>query len=116
MNGLGCVFQQIEQHLLQFVGNAWDRSQLWVELTNNGVALKVKAQREVKVIVGNIHRLFDKCRQVAGAHLAIATPAEAEHMGDEIFGPGSLIVACKNEDEMLAVAEHLSGGQVKDCR
>ncbi|MEO8488646.1 aldehyde dehydrogenase (NADP(+)) [Pseudomonas sp.] len=30
-------------------------------------------------------------------------------LGDEIFGPSSLIVACKNEDEMLEVAQYLSG-------
>ena len=38
-----------------------------------------------------------------------ATFLTTERLGDEIFGPSSLIVACKNEDEMLAVAEHLSG-------
>ena len=38
-----------------------------------------------------------------------ATFLTTERLSDEIFGPSSLIVACKNEDEMLAVAEHLSG-------
>ena len=38
-----------------------------------------------------------------------ATFLTTARLSDEIFGPGSLIVACKNEDEMLAVAEHLSG-------
>jgi len=38
-----------------------------------------------------------------------ATFLTTGRLGDETFGPSSLIVACKNEDEMLAVAEHLSG-------
>ena len=38
-----------------------------------------------------------------------ATFLTTERLGDETFGPSSLIVACKNADEMLAVAEHLSG-------
>lgn len=38
-----------------------------------------------------------------------ATFLTTERLSDETFGPSSLIVACKNEDEMLAVAEHLSG-------
>ncbi|MDP5007468.1 MAG: aldehyde dehydrogenase (NADP(+)), partial [Glaciimonas sp.] len=32
-----------------------------------------------------------------------------EQLEDEVFGPCSLIVACRNEDEMRAVAEHLDG-------
>ncbi|WP_407729958.1 aldehyde dehydrogenase (NADP(+)) [Pseudomonas helleri] len=38
-----------------------------------------------------------------------ATFVTTGRLGDETFGPSSLIVACKNEEEMLAVAEHLSG-------
>jgi NADP-dependent aldehyde dehydrogenase len=35
----------------------------------------------------------------------IASPA----LEEEIFGPASLLVACRDEDEMLAVARHLEG-------
>ncbi|AMP01254.1 aldehyde dehydrogenase family protein [Collimonas arenae] len=38
-----------------------------------------------------------------------ATFLATEQLEDEIFGPSSLIVACRNEDEMRAVAEHLAG-------
>jgi alpha-ketoglutaric semialdehyde dehydrogenase len=31
------------------------------------------------------------------------------HMHDEVFGPASLLVSCRNFDEMLALAEQLSG-------
>ncbi len=35
----------------------------------------------------------------------LATPA----LSDEIFGPASLIVTCRDEDELVRVAEHLEG-------
>jgi NADP-dependent aldehyde dehydrogenase len=35
----------------------------------------------------------------------LATP----QLADEIFGPTSIIVTCRDEDEMLAVARHLEG-------
>lgn len=35
----------------------------------------------------------------------LATPALLE----EVFGPASLLIACKNEDEIVAVAEHIDG-------
>ncbi|MQR01910.1 aldehyde dehydrogenase (NADP(+)) [Glaciimonas soli] len=38
-----------------------------------------------------------------------ATFLASEQLEDEVFGPCSLIVACRNEEEMRAVAEHLSG-------
>lgn len=38
-----------------------------------------------------------------------ATFLATEQLEDEIFGPSSLIVACQNEEEMHAVAEHLAG-------
>ncbi|MEO6918729.1 MAG: aldehyde dehydrogenase (NADP(+)) [Collimonas sp.] len=38
-----------------------------------------------------------------------ATFLESEQLEEEIFGPSSLIVVCKNEEEMCAVAEHLAG-------
>ncbi|MDB5765410.1 MAG: D-Glucuronolactone:NAD+ oxidoreductase [Collimonas fungivorans] len=38
-----------------------------------------------------------------------ATFLATEQLEDEIFGPSSLLVACRNEDEMRAVAEHLAG-------
>jgi NADP-dependent aldehyde dehydrogenase len=38
-----------------------------------------------------------------------ATFLVTEQLEDEIFGPSSLIVACRNEEEMSAVAEHLAG-------
>jgi NADP-dependent aldehyde dehydrogenase len=31
------------------------------------------------------------------------------HMQDEVFGPASLLVSCRNSDEMVELAEHLSG-------
>jgi len=38
-----------------------------------------------------------------------ATFLATEQLEDEIFGPSSLLVSCKDEDEMRAVAEHLAG-------
>ena len=38
-----------------------------------------------------------------------ATFLATEQLEDENFGPSSLIVACQNEEEMRAVAEHLAG-------
>ena len=38
-----------------------------------------------------------------------ATFLASEQLEDEIFGPSSLIVACQDEAEMRAVAEHLAG-------
>lgn len=38
-----------------------------------------------------------------------ATFLATEQLEDENFGPSSLIVACRNEEEMRAVAEHLAG-------
>jgi len=35
MNCLGCVLQQVEQHLLQLVGDARHRAKLWIELPDN---------------------------------------------------------------------------------
>jgi len=31
------------------------------------------------------------------------------HLHNEVFGPASLLVSCRNSDEMLALADHLSG-------
>src|SRR5699024_5715350 len=42
MNGLGGVLQQVEQYLLQFVGDTGNRPQLRVELADNGLPHKVK--------------------------------------------------------------------------
>jgi 2,5-dioxopentanoate dehydrogenase len=41
----------------------------------------------------------------ASAEQFLATP----QLGDEIFGPTSMIVVCRDEDEMLDVARHLEG-------
>jgi 2,5-dioxopentanoate dehydrogenase len=42
---------------------------------------------------------------VTDAQTFLATPA----LEDEVFGPASTIVHCKDEQEMLAVAEHFGG-------
>ena len=60
MNRLCSVFQQVEQHLFQFVGNAGHRAKLRVELTSDGLALEVETDGEVEVIARDINRLLDQ--------------------------------------------------------
>jgi 2,5-dioxopentanoate dehydrogenase len=49
----------------------------------------------------------------AGQVALLAADAEqflaAPHIQDEVFGPASLLVSCRNIDEMVALAEQLSG-------
>lgn len=49
----------------------------------------------------------------AGRAALFSTDAEqflsVPHLHDEVFGPASLLVSCRNFDEMLALADHLSG-------
>ncbi|MNX94166.1 hypothetical protein D3C86_1263890 [compost metagenome] len=75
--------------MLQFVGGAGDRSQRGIELTNDGLALEVEADRQVEIVTGDLHRLVDQGGQVARGHLAGAATAEAEHVGDDFRRPGT---------------------------
>ncbi|MNH22392.1 hypothetical protein D3C79_822480 [compost metagenome] len=89
MDGLGGVFQQVQQHLFQFVGRARHLPQFGVELAHDGLALEVEADGQVEVVAGNLHRLVDQRRQVARRQLAVAAAAETEHVGDDLRRPGT---------------------------
>jgi NADP-dependent aldehyde dehydrogenase len=49
----------------------------------------------------------------AGQPMLFATKAEhflkTPELQEEVFGPASLLIACRNAEEVVAVAEHLSG-------
>jgi hypothetical protein len=67
MNGLGGVLQQVEQHLLQFVGDAGHRPQLRVELADDRLPLESrKPMVKSKVVAGDVQSLVDQRRQIAG--------------------------------------------------
>ncbi|PRD18926.1 UNVERIFIED_CONTAM: hypothetical protein NCL1_58999, partial [Trichonephila clavipes] len=82
----------IEQHLLQLVGGARYRAQAGFEVAFDLQGLEVEAVGQVEVVAGDLQRLVDQCRQLAGRQLAITAPAETEHVADDLGGalPGVL--------------------------
>ncbi|MCY1174305.1 hypothetical protein D9M73_145030 [compost metagenome] len=106
MNGLGGVLQQVEQHLLQLVGGARHRSEPGVELAGDLQALEVEALGQVEVVAGDLQRLVQQHRQLAGRHLAAAAPAEGEHVGDDLGRAGAGLV------DVIQQLGHLAGLQV----
>ncbi|MND90756.1 hypothetical protein D3C80_828490 [compost metagenome] len=113
MNGLGGVFQQVEQHLFQLVGGARHRAQIRVELADDGLALEIETDGQVEVVAGNFHRLVDQRRQVARRQLAVAAAAEAEHVGDDLRCTGTgLLDAVEQLRYFAAFQVAVDGGQI----
>ncbi len=65
VDGLRGVLQQVQQYLLQLVGNARHRTQFGVELTDDVLALEVETDGQIEIVTGDLHGLIDQGRQVA---------------------------------------------------
>ena len=114
----GLVIAIEGQHLTQFCSTALDalRKKAAATMLTPGIHHAYLAGIEELGNINGVTTLGQGCpaeRPCAAQATLFVTDATTflttGRLGDEIFGPGSLIVACKNEDEMLALAEHLSG-------
>ncbi|QCP53583.1 aldehyde dehydrogenase (NADP(+)) [Trinickia violacea] len=81
-----------------------------------GIAAAYRDGIDVRAQAADVTRVADGAPSdahcAARAALFRTTAAQFlanEHLQDEIFGPASLIVACRDADELLRVAEHLEG-------
>jgi len=73
-------------------------------------------QRGVQALAGNtevetlIATMHSGCKGGAALFRTTAQAFLSQHaLSDEVFGPASLVIACRDIDEMIAVAEHLEG-------
>nr|GFD43440.1 hypothetical protein [Tanacetum cinerariifolium] len=57
VNGLRGILEQVEQHLLQFIGGARHRTEFGVKLANDVLTLEVEPDGQVEVVAGDFHGL-----------------------------------------------------------
>src|SRR5690606_39193148 len=89
VDGLGGILQQVQQHLFQLVADAGDTIHLGIEIANDIDGAEIEAFDQREVVAGDLQRLVDQHRQLALGQLAIAHPAETEHVADDLGRAGA---------------------------
>lgn len=82
-------------------------------MLNKGIGLNFKDKKQQMLQEPTVTTLIDNSNETEAAVTIAKTTAQAFlaniALQDEVFGPFSLMVCCKNIDEMQAVAQHLKG-------
>ncbi len=116
VDGLCSVFQQVEQHLLQFVGGGRHRGKVGGKLALDVQALEVEAFGQVEVIAGNLDCLIEQRWQLTRRQLAIAEAAEIKHMADNLCRTAAgLLDAVEQTRNFPGIQVAVDGFQADAC-